>query len=330
MRNRERRRGGTVGVLLLAAAWLVPAPETPAADVLGYSIIKGEFLLQPGPSKDDLQLDPLFGFSLMTNVEIEDLDRLNSARLRMPAGDTLDLEDYGDYWSILDSYETAAALDETYPWGDYVFLIDAVKDGKFSCLVELPETALPPRPYLVNFQDIQAVDASKPLTLKWEFDGTPATNDFVQVYVDLGHAEIYSTPNVGEPGALRASDRTVTIPAEVLIPGAIHSLNLEITRIVSTNLDCHPSAQGSGAVFRSTELDLWVPWPPEVRWVTQTTNGLPAIEVVADPEQTVVLQSSVDLQVWSNLATNAATSGTNVFEIPSTGDPRRFFRTQAR
>jgi hypothetical protein len=325
--------GGTAGKLLgmIALGWVCLAgPSSVAADVVGYSIIKGEFLLQTGTGPGGLERDPDFGFSILATVELADFDLLDSARLRLPEGDTLEMDDYGDYWSILDSYGTAAELDEAYSWGDYVVLFEAPTDGKFSCLVGMPEAALPPAPRLVNFADVQSVDAAQPLTVTWEFDGTPAKDDFVQVYVNLGHGEVFATPNLGEPGALGATDRSVTIPPDLLVPGFIHSLNLEITRVVSTNTACHPSAQGVGAVFRSTEIDVFVPTPPEVRWLAKSTNGLPAVEVVTDPEQPIVLQGSPDLRQWSDVATNAAASGTNVFEISTTGDPRRFYRAVLR
>jgi len=330
--RRTAGREWVVGRLLglVAAGLLLGTGPSRSADVVDYSILKGEFLLQWGPGWGDLELDPDFGFSILATVELEDFDLLNSARLRLPEGDTLEMEDYGDYWSILDTYGTAAELDEAYAWGDYVVLFDAPGDGRFSCLLEMPETALPPRPRLVNYADVQSVDAGRALTVTWDFESAPATNDFVQVYVSLGHAEMFATPGLGEEGALRAGDRSVTIPAETLAPGFVHSLNLEITRVISTNAACHPSAQGVAAVFRSTEIAVFVPRPPEVRWLAKSTNGLPAVEVVTDPELPIVLQGSPDLRQWSDLATNAAASGTNVFEVPTTGDPRRYYRAVVR
>lgn len=300
-----------------------------AADVTGYSLTKGHFLYQTGPTT--LELDPDFGFSLLANVDlVPDEGKLRSARLRLPEGDTLEMDDYSDYWSILDSYETGADLDEAYTWGDYVMLFDGVEDGKFSCLLEMPETPLPPVPRLVNFGDVQAVDASRPLVLTWEFDAPPRGSDFMQVYVTLGHGEVFSTPGPGEPGALTVNDRSVTIPAGTFEPGYVHSLNLELDRIVSTNSACHPTATGVASLFRSTTVDVWVYVPPTLRWLPGSTNRAPAIEVVTEPELPVVLQVTGDLRQWSDLATNSAASGTNVFAVPPANGVGQLFRAVIR
>jgi hypothetical protein len=146
--------------------------------------------------------------------------------------------------------------------------------------------------------------------------------------VNLGHGEVFATPGWGEPGALANTDRTVTIPAGTLVPGFIHSLNLELTRVVSTNADCYPHAPGVGAVFRSTELDLLVVTPPVLRLLSVTTAGAVQIEVVADPDASVVLQVTGDFGNWSDVSTNTQPSGTNLFSVSGSADSRRFFRAR--
>jgi hypothetical protein len=295
-----------------------------AADVRGYSVIKGQFLLQTSPS--ELITDSLFGWSILASVDLADFDLLTEASVQLPDGESLPADNLGDYWSILDSFDSVEELDEAYPWGDYRLSFSAVNDGDFTCEVSLPASEFPPAPRLTNFEDINAVNASQPLTLTWDFDLPPSPGDFVQIYVNLGHDEVWSTPGLGEPGALTSADRTTTIPADTLFSGYIHSLNLEITRVVSTNADCHPQAQGVGALFRSTELDLLVLAPPEVRWLPRTTNGEFDLEVTAAPEQPVILQASENLTSWSVIATNAEASGTNVFRIVPGELSHRYFR----
>lgn len=309
----------------LVAVW--GAAGVLATEVTGFSIIKGHFLNQTGP--EEFVDDPWFGFSVLGSVDLSDSDLLTSSRLRMPAGETVDLEDYGDTWSLLESFETQAELDEAYPWGDYIVLFDSRVEGPHACLLEIPETPLPPTPRLVNFEVVSSVDPSRPLTLNWTFDTPPASSDFVQIYVNLGHAELFSTPNLGEPGALTVNDRSVTLPAKTLEPGFLHSLNLEITRITGTNDACYPGVQGVAAVFRSSSVDLWVLTPPVLRFLARSGPGLPEVEVVGDPGGSVILQGSADLKTWSNLATNRTESGTNMFQLPQDPGSHRFFRAVA-
>jgi hypothetical protein len=303
---------------------LLMTVPTRGADVTGYSVIKGHFLNQTGP--DQLVDDPLFGFSILGGVDLADLDLLDSAKVRLPEGVTVELDDFGDTWTLLKSFETQEALDSAYQWGDYIVSFDSRVEGPHSCLLELPETPLPSTARLVNFADVQSIHPNRPLKLTWAWDSVPAPSDFIQLYVTLGHGEIFSTPNLGEPGALTPEDRTVTIPAGTLVPGAIHSLNLEVTRMTSTNATCYPGVTGFAAVFRSTSVDLLVRTPPSLRLLGRTTNGLPELEVVGDPNGPIVLQGSLDFTAWSNIATNTSGTGTNLFLLTTGGEAHRFFR----
>lgn len=305
----------------------LPVPVS-AVDVTGFSIIKGHFLNQSGP--ESLVLDPTFGFSVLGGVDLADLNLLKSATVRLPEGETLPLEDFGDTWSLLESFETQSGLDEAYQWGDYIVSFESKAEGAHSCLLEIPETPLPPTAKLVNFADVQSIDPTRPLTITWAFDVAPAKGDFVQVYVTLGHGERFSTPNLGEPGALTVADRTVTIPADTLEPGFIHSLNLEVTRVTSTNSECYPGVQGFAAVFRSTSVDLFVRTPPWLRLLGRPGAGLPELEVVGDPDGPVVLQGSPDFRTWSNIETNISETGTNLFRLPTGAEAYRFFRAVQR
>lgn len=306
------------GFMVIGLAVLLILPGTaPAADVVGYSILKAHFLNQTGP--DELVLDPDFAFALLASVDLAEFDLLTESALELPDGTVMELEDYGDYWAILDVYPTLALLNDAYPWGDYTLSFNSVNDGNFACPLGLPETPLPPAARLINFADVQAVNSGRPLTLTWEFEAEPRPDDFVQVYVNLGHANLFSTPDLGEPGALDGTARSITIPAGTLAAGFIHGLNLEITRVTSTNADCYPHSAGASAVLRSTELDLITLFPPVLRLLSPPANNVIPVEVVADPDQTVILQFSPDLIAWSNIDTNSASSGTNLFQVPLTG-----------
>ena len=59
---------------------------------------------------------------------------------------------------------------------------------------------------------------------------------------------LISTPDLDQPGTLDGTARSLTIPAGTLEPGRVYSLNLEITRLVSTNSTSYPAAPGIAAV----------------------------------------------------------------------------------
>jgi hypothetical protein len=306
--------------LVLAAT----APGTRAGDVTGYGLIKGQFFIQTGP--DTLIIDPLFGFSLVASVDLDDFDLLSDARFENPDGALELMDDLGPYWAFVDSYSTWNELNEAQGWGDYTIRFDAVNDGSFSCAIAFPESPLPPQPRLTNFAVVQAADPSQPLRLEWDFSAPPEATDFVQIYINLGHSEVFATPNSGEAGALDGTSRSFVIPAGTFDSGLVYSLNLEISRTVATNTECYPHAAGALGTFSSTEAALITVKPPVLRILSRPANDRVRIEAVTDPRETVILEASGGLGSWLPVATNAAPSGTNVFEIPMGDDSLQFFR----
>lgn len=327
--RRTRRAAATRGRSLFQAVGLVLGlcclgDRLWAGDVLGYSVLKGQFHLQTAP--DRTELDPDFAFSFLASVNLTDFDLLTSAAVGAPDGAFVPLDDLGDSWDFLEVFDTEEALHAAYGWGDYTLDFDAVNDGSFSCPLGFPETPLPPVPRLTNFDAVQLVNPTQPLTLTWDYDAPPPADDFVQVYVNLGHGEVFATPNVGEPDALDGNSRSLTIPADTFEPGLVYSLNLEITRIAATNADCHPEAAGVAGTFSSTEMALITIRRPELRVLAAPSDGRLAVEVVVDPALTVTLQGSEDLREWTDLGSSAAADGVNGFNVPAGDQGRRFLR----
>jgi hypothetical protein len=292
--------------------------------VRGYSILKGQFLYQTGPNM--LVLDPDFGFSILASVDLSDFYLVTNAFMRLPSGSRLAMEDMGDSWVYLDSFSSWSALNADYGWGNYTMDFTTVNEGAFSCPLSLPSTPLPPKPRLTNYDEVQFVNASQSLKLDWDYTAAPADEDFVQVYISLGHASVFSTPDIGLEGALDGTDRSVTVPANTLEPGLLYSLTLEITRLVSSNTTSYPNAEGVTGTFSSTSLYVMTLLPPELRVLPPASPGTLPIEVLADPESTIVLQQSHDFVEWTNVETNTSPSGSLVFTVPTSGQAAGFFR----
>lgn len=296
--------------------------------MLGYSVLKGHFLNQT--DADTLVTDPDFGFSILASVDLTDFYLVTAASVRPPGGSVVSMDDLGDSWDFLDSSGSLEGLNDEYGWGNYTVSFTTENDGKFTCALNLPETPLPPTAKLLNFAEVQAVNAAEELTLRWDFSETPEAGDFVQVYLTQGHWEWFSSPNYGEPEALDGTSRSVTIPAGTLEPGSYYSANIEITRLAGTNALCYLDVEGITATFASTSVDVVTLWPPTLRLTSPPKNGIVSVEVLADPGRTVVLQGSPALAPWIDLQTNAAPSGTNLFDVPVDGSGARFFRAWQR
>ena len=73
--------GRFVIVVIVVGLWL-SALDAPAADVRGYSLLKGEFLNQT--SSNVVVQDPDFGFSIVASVDLTDFNLVTNATLRVP------------------------------------------------------------------------------------------------------------------------------------------------------------------------------------------------------------------------------------------------------
>jgi hypothetical protein len=247
--------------------------------------------------------------------------------MQLPDGSVSDLEDYSDSWGVLDSFDSLAALNAAYPWGSYTVGFGTKTDGKFSCALTMPNTSLPPMPRLLNYDAVQAMDPFAPLILTWDYSSPPKSNDFVQVYINLGHGEVFSTPNIGESGALDYASRSVAMPPNTVEPGYTYNLNIEITRIFATNSTDYPFAEGLVGMFSSTSIDFTPLWPPLLMLRTDSPKDSVSMDVLADPQTQVVLQTSPDLVLWTDYATNISPTITNFFNIPKTSSSL-FFRAR--
>jgi len=296
-----------------------------AADVRGYSVLKGNFLLQTSPAAPTT--DPDFGFVILASVDLTDFYLVTNATVRTPANELKVMDNLADFWALFDVRDSLSALNSAYGWGTYTIAFDAVNDGSFTGALNLPNTPLPPAPRLTNFEAVQAVNPAQPLTLNWNYPSAPRASDFVQVYITDGHADVFSTPDFGQPGALNGSARTLTIPSNTLDPGSILSLNIEITRVVSTNSTAYPWAEGVAGVFRSTAIDLTTITLPRMK-ILGPTNGVLTIEVRGSAERTNILQATDDFMSWRNVATNVAPLGKSVFNVPAETPTARWFRTR--
>ena len=318
-------------IAVFAATWTclcfwLCMPGARAGDVVGYSVVKGQFFLQTAPNVVFSDVD--FAYSLQVWVGLADFNRLRAGSFSPPGGRVQMLDDLGDHWGALEVRRTFESLNSDFGWGAYTINFETVNDGSFSCALQLPESPFPPVPRLTNFGDVQAVDATRPLAVMWEFSQPPQPDDFVQVYVTLGNATIFSTPGLGEVGALDGTSRSLTIPSGTLKRGFVYGLNLEITRVASVNSECYPGAGGQAAKFSGTGMDLTTILPPQLRLLSRPANRLISLEVLAEPNATVVLQGSEDLMRWTDRATNSAPDGTNLFSVSAVAPVMEVFRAR--
>src|SRR5262245_61876137 len=89
-------------------AWRVAV----AADVAGYSVLKGQFLLQQGSGAPTLDLD--LAFSILAAVDSTDFDLVTNATLRTPSGSVKVMDNLADSWDFLDTRDKLTQLNSAY------------------------------------------------------------------------------------------------------------------------------------------------------------------------------------------------------------------------
>lgn len=108
---------GRLDAIAFIAIGLLAGGSARGADVLGYSVLKGHFLLQPGPGAP--VTDPDYAYSVIAAVDLTDFDLVTNATVRTPGGVLQAMDNLADAWVFFDTRNTLASLNSTYGWGDY-------------------------------------------------------------------------------------------------------------------------------------------------------------------------------------------------------------------
>ena len=96
-------------LLCLALAWCGRGWRTvQAADVTGYSVLKGHFLLQTDPGTPTT--DPDLPYNILATVDLTEPDAVTNATLRTPGGVTSVMDNLSDSWDFLDTRDTFSQL----------------------------------------------------------------------------------------------------------------------------------------------------------------------------------------------------------------------------
>lgn len=139
-------------------------------------------------------------------------------------------------------------FDTTFPSGNYTFTVQAVASNQ-TVIVNFPSTLLQPgAPHLTNYTAAQSVNPTQPFVLGWDAFPGGVSTDFVSVVI----GSVFSSTNIGSPGALPGTATSLTIPAGTLQPDSIYDSLISFYRFVSTT-------NGSGyvtGVYRATFTDF--------------------------------------------------------------------------
>lgn len=283
-----------------------------------YMVSKGQSFMQSGSVSPVLASPAPFRF--VSVVDESTAGAVSSANLQLPSGSTRTLtEDEEAYhFQFEQPFTNKTSLDSSFISGTYTFTIDTLTEGTRSPALTLPADAYPSTPHLSNWTATQAVDADADFHLTWDVFTGGTELDFIQVFIrDELEREVVETPGAGEPGALTATDTSITIPAGTLAPGSNYTGAVMFAKCSNPDTNAYPGAVGVTGFFKETRFNvstLNAP-PPQGRlqfgleaYTVSETNVLASLTV------TRTGGSIGEVSVQFSTAPGTATSGTDYAE----------------
>lgn len=183
-----------------------------------------------------------------------------TATVRNPRSTTRALQANGDHIGIIETFDTTGQLDLPWPTGTYTLAFQNGTDGPRSSSMFLGTDTYPVAPRISNYNDLQSVNHTQPVTIRWDNLGIPG-NDIARVRVDLNGVTIFETPAIpGAAGTLTASSTSATIPAGRLLEGEVYSGTLISHRGITRDTTTLPGALGWAGYAAETTFTIRTRW----------------------------------------------------------------------
>jgi hypothetical protein len=163
----------------------------------------------------------------------------------------------GDPFRLRERFDERFGLENNYPNGAYQIVVRTVHDGERTVAFSLGGDAYPPAPILNDYGAAQRLAADAYNEISWlPFAGGTAA-DFVQVQIEdpLG-ANVWETPDYGEPGALNGLATRVLLPARSLRPGTVYIGTLRFVKVAPDGTGEYPGVKRMAGYFRRTEFRM--------------------------------------------------------------------------
>jgi len=242
-------RQGFLSRLFTALFMFFSVSGVGATGILDFGVSKYQRFIQE--DSDPPEAFATEGFLFVASFTIDDPDLPASGKITLPNGVAHELirVPFGANLFHTRIFNSAAALHEAYPFGNYTF--ELTVDGTVhTATVRLVETAFPGAPYIVNFDDLQDVDANAPFTVEWASIPGATADDYIFLSI-----EDYESPEPWEVDTLTGADTSATISEGILANGTNEGA-LTFARIVDRNTAAIPGALGVAVVGSWTEFEI--------------------------------------------------------------------------
>ncbi len=142
------------------------------------------------------------------------------------------------------------ALEGTYPNGTYTFQAQSPTFNRIYTLDFPASLAIPGAPHVKNFTAAQSINVSQDFVLEW--DDFASHSGAGLIYVEV-YGGSFHTPSIGEPNALTATAKSVTIPVGKLSANSTYTVGITFYDYVMVSNSTQISLAYRGA---TTELDI--------------------------------------------------------------------------
>ncbi len=289
-----------------------------------FSVGKLHFYGQNSTALPTLDPDAPYGFIAATGLASN--RTATSVTLTLPSASVSNLTQnfFQPELFLLFADETnLTTFDNTFGAGDYRFFVQAATSNQ-TVVVNLPVAPQPNAPHLTNYPAAQAVDATQAFVLGWDaFAGGTATD-----YISVEIGDVYSSTDIGSPGALTGTARTSTIPAGTLKTNTSYDSTISFYRYVgATNANYATSAfRTTGTSFSLITTGGGVTGPlvlTNASW----SAGVFSFDVLCSPGQTVTVEYTNVLTsgVWPKWLTTNSPGPRFHIVLPQAGPSPSFF-----
>jgi hypothetical protein len=249
----------------------------------------------------------------------------NSVQKNFPSGSS------GQELLVHETFASTAALDASYPAGNYVFEMHTVNDGNQFPVLNLPATNYPNAPRLTNYPAAQSVNPATGFTLAWDAFTGGTIDDRVRLILrDAAAVPVYQLlyPDAVVEEWLDGTVTAVDIPGGLLEPNHTYLGQLQFIRVVGINLIGYPGAYGESSYCTQTAFSLIT--GSDAPTIGQPVKSSPTQFrfTVSGATGQYTIQRSTNLSTtnWSAiLVTNAPVSPFTVID-PWATNPRSFYR----
>jgi hypothetical protein len=307
---------------------LLSAGSLRAADVSRFLVVKGqEFLQTNATTVVSIATNKPFRFN--ASVEDADFNSVLSAVVKLPNAQLRALTNNSGLWEYEAAFANKPALDAGYGAGSYGFTIVGQNDGTNKPVLALPADNYPPAPKILNWDDLQSVEAAQPLNFSWGTFTNGSTNDMILLEVGTaGGATVATTPALLTPDALNGTNLAAQIPAYTLADNTAYEGRLLFLKrtALSTN---YPGAKGAAGFFRETKFPVvTLPAPPSEGRIQFSATSYTTLEDVFLSSNTVIVTRSggvgeVSVVVHASLTNYFLTDNYLTFSEGETSKPCR-------